>query len=152
MFKPSDKWSDYMTSKKILNAVQVKELLVDNMETNNTDPHASHLRGGANQFKVWKAISSARGIEFQEILQGDRSSTKRTASVKKTLRAVKAHHRHLIQRHHHTQWKLRNRREKRGSRVKARHLNSHLFEIRNPPWISILKIEQICPCSLHQLL
>ena len=68
MFKPSDKWSDYMTSKKILNAVQVKELLVDNMETNNTNPHASHLRRGANQFKVWKAISSARGIEFQEIL------------------------------------------------------------------------------------
>ena len=48
MFKPSDSWSDYMTSKKNLNAVQVKELLVDNMETNNTNPHASHLRRGAN--------------------------------------------------------------------------------------------------------
>ena len=48
MFKPSDRWSDYMTSKKNLNAVQVKELLVDNMETNNTNPHASHLRRGAN--------------------------------------------------------------------------------------------------------
>ena len=48
MFKPSDRWSDYMTSKTNLNAVQVKELLVDNMETNNTNPHASHLRRGAN--------------------------------------------------------------------------------------------------------
>ena len=48
MSKPSDRWSDYMTSKKNLNAVQVKERLVDNMETNNTNPHASHLRRGAN--------------------------------------------------------------------------------------------------------
>ena len=37
-----------MTSTKNLHAVQVKELLVDNMETNNTNPNASHLRRGAN--------------------------------------------------------------------------------------------------------
>ena len=52
MFKPSDRWSDYMTSTKNLHAVQVKELLVDNMETNNTNPNASHLRRGANAIQV----------------------------------------------------------------------------------------------------
>ena len=42
----SVRWSDYI--KRNLNAVQVKEILVANMETNNTNPLASNLRRRAN--------------------------------------------------------------------------------------------------------
>ena len=49
----SVRWSEYIN--KDLNAVLVKELLVDNMGTNDTNPHASHLRRGANAIQGLKS-------------------------------------------------------------------------------------------------
>ena len=139
-----------MTSKKNLNAFQVKEVLVDNMETNNTNPHASHLRGGANaiqglerNFKRKRNRIPRTPIGLEKLNKEDSPSEEDTEGIdSESCR---------IQRRHHTQWKPWNRRKKRGPRVKARHWNSHLFENLNPLWISFLRREQICPCSLHQL-
>ena len=86
------------------------------------------LRRGANALQGLISSSKRKRNKvavtphgLQKINEMDSSSDENTG----------AHHQHLIQRHHRTQWKLRNRREKRGSRVEARLWNSHLFENRN---------------------
>ena len=143
------KISHVVSRKKHLTAIKFKELLVQDMETNDLDTSSRHLQRGANA--IQGLISSSKRkrnkvpitpLGLQRINEMDSSSDEDTG----------AHCRHTIQRRHRTQWKLWNCREKRGPRVNARHWTSHLFENRNPLRISFLRRKQICSFSLHQLL
>ena len=133
-------WVDY-TNRKHLTQLDFKEKLVDNMETNDPKIPEHYLRRGANAIQGLISSSKRKRNKIpitphgiQKINEKDSSSDENTEGSETASPAFDPTS---------PPYSV----ETTESSGKARRWNSHLSENRNPPLISILRREQICPCS-----